>query len=272
MILSRGTNKNITLNKEKYTVGTLSNKVILVTGGSSGIGRATSKILAQEGASVIVADILVEAGTETVKQIVDAGGTAIFAELDVTKMEHINRLEDIISEKFGRLDGAFNNAGIEGPTAKIDTYGDNNWENVISVNLTAVFSCIKSQLKFMSKQESGGSIVITSSVAGLVGLPGASGYNSAKHGVIGLTKTIALEYASKKIRVNSICPGFIDTPMLSRVTDASIKIREELIKMVPMRRVARAEEIGQAAAWLLSDKASYITGIALPVDGGWTAQ
>ena len=147
-----------------------------------------------------------------------------------------------------------------------------DWKKVLDVNLTGVYNCIKCQIDEMQKQAGGGSIVSTSSAAGLIGIPGASGYNSAKHGVIGLSKTIALEYASQNIRVNAVCPGFIETPMLERVTDASIKIREQLIKMVPMKRVAKPSEIADAVAWLLSDRSSYVTGVALPVDGGWIAQ
>ena len=131
---------------------------------------------------------------------------------------------------------------------------------------------MKCEAEQMAKQDSGGSIVSTSSAAGLVGIPGSSSYNASKHAVIGLTKTVALEYGSRNIRVNAVCPGFIETPMLNRVTEASVKIRDQMIKMVPMRRVAQPSEIGDAVAWLMSDKSSYVTGIALPVDGGWVAQ
>jgi len=128
------------------------------------------------------------------------------------------------------------------------------------------------EIEQMIKQDNGGSIVSTASAAGLIGIPGAASYNSSKHGVVGLTKTVALEYASKRIRVNAVCPGFIETPMLNRVTDASVKIREQMIGTVPMKRVAEPSEIGEVAAWLMSDKSSYVTGVAMPVDGGWVAQ
>ncbi len=147
-----------------------------------------------------------------------------------------------------------------------------DWERVMRVNLTGVFICMKCEIAQMVKQGGGGSIVSTASAAGLIGIPGAAGYNSAKHGVVGLTKTVALEYASRKVRVNAVCPGFIDTPMLNRVTDASVKIRDQLIGTVPMRRVAGPSEIADAVTWLLSDRSSYVTGVALPVDGGWVAQ
>ncbi|MEM7408128.1 MAG: SDR family oxidoreductase, partial [Pseudomonadota bacterium] len=177
-----------------------------------------------------------------------------------------------IAGRFGSLDGAFNNAGIEGPTAKIVDLDLADWERVIRINLTGVFVCLKAQIKQMLEQDGGGAIVSTASVAGLVGIPGAASYNAAKHGVVGLTRTLALEYASRGIRVNAVCPGFIDTPMLARVTDASQKIRDQLIGAVPQRRVAQPEEIADAVVWLLSDRASYMNGVALPVDGGWVAQ
>ncbi|MGE3845837.1 MAG: SDR family NAD(P)-dependent oxidoreductase [Gammaproteobacteria bacterium] len=250
----------------------LQDKVILVTGGSTGIGRATARILAREGARVVVADLQDAAGEETVAAIRDAGGQAEYAHLDVADHAAVRALVADIAARHGGLDGAFNNAGIEGPTAKILELPPADWERVIRVNLTGVYACMQAEVEQMMKQKRGGAIVSTSSGAGLIGIPGAAAYNSSKHGVVGLTKTVALEYARYDIRVNAVCPGFIDTPMLDRVTDASVKIREQLIGAVPMRRVARPEEIGEAVAWLLSPRASYVTGVALPVDGGWVAQ
>ena len=253
-------------------MGILKDKVILITGGSSGIGKSTAELVASEGAVVVIGDIQDEEGKETASKIVKNGHQASYLRMDVTDFESVKKVTEEVSSRHGRLDGAFNNAGIEGPTAKISDYENLDWKNVLDVNLTGVYNCIKCQIDEMQKQASGGSIVSTSSAAGLIGIPGASGYNSAKHGVIGLSKTIALEYASKNIRVNAVCPGFIETPMLERVTDASIKIREQLIKMVPMKRVAKPSEIADAVAWLLSERSSYVTGVALPVDGGWIAQ
>ncbi len=252
--------------------GILQGKVILVTGGSTGIGSATAQILAREGARVVIADIADAAGAATVATIKEAGGAAEYHRCDVADYAAVSALVGHIAQTHGGLDGAFNNAGIEGPTAKILDLSLADWERVIRVNLTGVFICVKCEIEQMVKQGRGGSIVSTASAAGLIGIPGAVGYNSAKHGVVGLTKTIALEYASKNIRVNAVCPGFIDTPMLNRVTDASAKIREQLIKAVPMKRVAQASEIGDTVAWLMSDRSSYVTGVALPVDGGWVAQ
>jgi NAD(P)-dependent dehydrogenase (short-subunit alcohol dehydrogenase family) len=250
----------------------LEGKVILVTGGSTGIGRATSTILAREGASVVIADLQDAEGEKTVALVKAAGGHAEYHHVDVGSVEQVSALVAGIAKDHGRLDGAFNNAGIEGPTAKIFDYSLDEWQRVLQVNLTGVFICMKCEIEQMKKQNSGGSIVSTASAAGLIGIPGASAYNSAKHGVVGLTKTAALEYASRNIRFNAVCPGFIETPMLNRVTEASVKIRDSLIATVPMKRVAQPSEIGEAVAWLLSDRSSYVTGVALPVDGGWVAQ
>jgi NAD(P)-dependent dehydrogenase (short-subunit alcohol dehydrogenase family) len=250
----------------------LSNKTILVTGGSTGIGRATSLVLASEGARIIVADIQDEEGSNTVGLVKAAGGHAEYHHVDVSEYEQVDALIKNIAQQHGRLDGAFNNAGIEGPTAKIHDVLIEEWDRVIRVNLTGVFVCMKAEIEQLLRQEGGGSIVNTASVAGLIGIPGAASYNAAKHGVIGLTKTVALEYGSRNIRVNAVCPGFIETPMLERVSDASTKIKNQLMNTVPMKRIAKPSEIGDTVAWLLSDKSSYVTGISVPVDGGWTSQ
>lgn len=252
--------------------GMLAGKTVLVTGGSTGIGRATSVILAREGATVIIADLQDAAGAETVEMVRTAGGKAEYHHADVADYAAISALVADIAARHGGLDCAFNNAGIEGPTAKITDVSLADWDRVIRVNLTGVFVCMKVEIEQMVKQGRGGSIVSTASAAGLIGIPGAVSYNSAKHGVVGMTKTVALEYARQKIRVNAVCPGFIETPMLDRVTDASVKIREQMIGAVPLRRVAEPSEIGDAVAWLMSDRSSYVTGVALPVDGGWVAQ
>ena len=236
--------------------GILEGKVALVTGGSTGIGRATSIILAREGATVAIADVQDEEGANTVGLAEEAGGKAEYHHVDVGDYDQVKALTTGIADRHGSLDGAFNNAGIEGPTAKIENYSMEDWDRVIRVNLTGVFICLKCEIEQMITQDTGGSIISTSSAAGLVGL----------------TKTVALEYGSRNIRVNAVCPGFIETPMLDRVTDASVKIRDQLIKMVPARRVAKASEIGDAVAWLMSEQSSYVTGVALPVDGGWVAQ
>ena len=251
----------------------LNEKIILVTGGSTGIGRATSEILAREGATVIIGDIQDKEGEETVAAIIKSGGAAEYHHMDVVNFEQVEQVITNIVSRHGSLDGAYNNAGIEGPASKVLDYPPDEWDRVMRVNLTGVFNCIKCEVKQMIVQENGGSIVSTASVAGLVGVAGAAGYNASKHGVLGLTKTVALEYAARKIRVNAICPGFIETPMLNRLTgDKNNKIKEKMLGQVPMKRIAAPSEIGEAVAWLLSAKASYMTGVALPVDGGWIAQ
>lgn len=251
---------------------TLAERTILVTGGSTGIGRATAHILASEGATVIIADVQDDEGLRTVEAIRRAGGEAEYRHADVADFDQVQALVANVVDVYGALHGAFNNAGIEGPTAKILDLAPADFERVVRVNLVGVYNCMKCEIAQMVKQSSGGNIVSTASAAGLIGIPGAAGYNAAKHGVVGLTKTVALEYAHKNIRVNAVCPGFIDTPMLARVTDASSKIRDQMIGATPMRRVAQPSEIGDAVAWLLSDHSTYVTGVALPVDGGWVAQ
>ena len=249
----------------------LEGKVILITGGSTGIGRATALVVAREGATVVVADVQDAEGAETVRLVQAAGDAAEYHHVDVGDETAVNALLDGIDARHGGLDGAFNNAGIEGPTKKILDYPLDQWERVQRVNLDGVFLCMKAEVALMVKKGRAGSIVSTASAAGLIGIPGACSYNASKHAVVGLTKTVALEYAGRGIRVNAVCPGFIETPMLNRVTDASVKIREQMINTVPMKRVAQPSEIGEAVAWLLSDRASYVTGVALPVDGGWVA-
>ncbi len=250
----------------------LDGKVVLVTGGASGIVRASVERLARDGAHVIVADIQTELAAQVVAGVGGDGGSAEVCQLDVTDHAAVGAAVAAIVASHGRLDGAFNNAGIEGPAAKTLNIDPAAWAAVLAVNLTGVFNCVQAELGQMTKQDSGGSIVNTASIAGVIGLPGASAYNAAKHGVVGLTKTAALEYASRNIRVNAVCPGFIDTPMFGRVADASEKIRDQMIGAVPMRRVASPTEIADVVAWLMSAQSSYVTGVAIPVDGGWTAQ
>ncbi len=250
----------------------LGNKVVLVTGGASGIGRSAVNRLALDGAHVAVADTQIELAGEVVAEVRKAGGSAEVCELNVTEHGAVAATISAIVTEHGRLDGAFNNAGIGGPTAKVLETDPTEWASVLAINLTGVFNCVQAEIAQMVKQDSGGSIVNTASIGGVVGLPRSAAYASAKHGVVGLTKTAALEYAPRNIRVNAVCPGFIDTPMLRRGAAATEEMRDRLTGAVPMRRVASPEEIADVVAWLLSSQSSYVTGTAIPVDGGFTAR
>ena len=243
----------------------LEGKIALVTGGSSGMGRTTALAFAREGAKVVIADVQVEGGEETVQTIDDTGGEAIFFKTDVSRRDEVEALINRVVETYGRLDCAFNNAGIEEtsllPTAEST---EENWDRVIGTNLKSVWLCMKYELAQMVKQGSG-AIVNTASVGGLVGFEGIGAYVASKHGVIGLTKTAALEYATAGIRVNAVCPGVIRTPMLA---DAEAL----LAPLEPMGRIGLPEEIAEAVVWLCSDAASFVTGHPMVVDGGILAQ
>lgn len=247
-------------------------KVVLVTGGASGIGRAAVDRLARDGAHIIVADIQAELASEVVRHVKDGGGSAEVCELDVAAEGAAAAAVATIVAAHGRLDGAFNNAGIVGPTAKLLEIKPEEWAQVLAVNLTSVFSCLQAEIAQMIQQESGGSIVNTASICGLVALPHASAYNAAKHGIVGLTKSSALEYGPQNIRVNAVCPGFIDTPMLAKGAGANAKVLEKVVRTIPMRRVAGANEVADVVAWLLSAQSSYVSGVAMPIDGGWVVQ
>ena len=245
---------------------------MLVTGGASGIGRATVDRLARDGAHVVVADTQIDAAAEAVGEVERAGGNAQSVEVDVSDHASVVAAVGAIAAEHGRLDGAFNNAGIGGPTAKVLEIDPAQWAQVLAVNLTGVFNCVQAELAQMVKLESGGSIVNTASIGGVVALPRAAAYNAAKHGVVGLTRTAAIEYASRNIRVNAVCPGFVDTPMLDQGAAATDEMRHRLSAAVPMRRVAGPDEIADVVAWLLSPQSSYVTGVAMPIDGGFTAR
>jgi len=250
----------------------LDNKVVLVTGGASGIGRATVNRLALDGAHVVVADKQVELAGEVVTEVKQTGGSAEVCELDVAEEDAAAAAIQAIVSTHGRLDCAFNNAGIVGPTVELLDIDPKEWARVLSVNLTGVFSCVQAEIAQMVNQETGGNIVNTASICGLVALPHAAAYNSAKHGVIGLTKSAAVEYGAKNIRVNAVCPGFIDTPMLAEGAGQSQEVLDGVISQLPIRRIAGASEVADVVAWLLSAQSSYVTGVAMPIDGGWTAQ
>ncbi len=252
--------------------GILEGKTALVTGAAGGIGRATAQAMAREGARVVVADMNEAGLKETVALINAAGGQALSAKADVTSAADVEGLVKLAVSSFGRLDCAFNNAGISG--FHVDAGGKltHEWsqqaiQRMLAVNLEGVWLAMKYEIEQMLAQGSG-AIVNTASIAGLIGLPTSSGYVAAKHGVVGLTKTAAIEYAQKGIRVNSVCPGYIETDMTKWVME---RIPERVTVTTPMRRMGRPEEIAEMVTWLCSDRASYVTGANYNVDGGYAA-
>lgn len=242
-------------------------KVAIVTGASGGIGRASALMFAASGARVVVSDVQDEKGKETVDLIAQAGGEAIFQHCDVSDEAQVRDLIAAAVSNFGGLDFAHNNAGVNRP-------GSNEWETddwmlSMNVNLTAVMFCMREEIAAM-QQSGGGAIVNTASVNGLVGNPSQPGYVASKHGVVGLTRSAALRYAKEGIRVNAVCPGVVDTPMVEAISSIP-QYREAIEKMTPMGRMAQPEEIAGAVLWLCSEQASFVTGHPLVIDGGATA-
>lgn len=246
-------------------------KVAIVTGAASGIGRAAALAFAREGAKVVVADVQAEAGEETVSMIKKAGGEAIFINTDVSKSSEVEALVKKTVETYGRLDYAYNNAGIEGATAPTVDCTEENFDKTIIINLKGVWLCMKYEIPEMLKQEKG-AIVNCSSVAGLVGFLGIPAYVASKHGIVGLTKTAALEYAKTGLRINAVCPGVIRTPMVERFTSGNPEAEAQVVAMEPVGRMGNPEEIAEAVVWLCSDAASFVTGHPMVVDGGLVAQ
>ena len=246
----------------------LENDVVIVTGASTGIGEATAKRVADAGASVVAADVNVDDGTHTVMEIEAAGGEATFVEADVSDAAEMQELVDVAVESYGGLDAAFNNAGIEGQRGPLAEQSIENFERVIAVNLQGVFHGMRAQIPAMLN-DGGGAIVNTASVAGKVGFPNISPYTASKFGVIGLTKNAALEYSAEGVRVNAVCPGVIDTPMVQGSEQEAI---EGAIAATPIGRLGESREIADAVTWLCSDAASFVTGETLVVDGGYLSQ
>jgi NAD(P)-dependent dehydrogenase (short-subunit alcohol dehydrogenase family) len=242
-------------------------KVALVTGGASGIGRASALAFAAAGAAVVVSDIVPEGGQDVVRQIGDAGGESTFIQADVSQAAEVAALMRHIVERYGRLDYAHNNAGIEGRLLPFLDYPDEVFDRVIAVNLRGVWLCLKAELPLLLAQ-GGGAIVNTASIAGQKGTAEQSAYNTSKHGVIGLTRCVALEFKHRGVRVNAVCPGVIDTPMVQRAYSpehiASVAARQ-------LGRLGTPEEVAQVVVWLCSDAASFVTGTAVQVDGGFMA-
>ena len=252
--------------------GILDGKSALVTGGGGGIGRAAALAFAREGARVAVADVRAEAAAETVARVNAAGGQAISLGGEVTSDADVKAMIDAVVGAYGRLDCAFNNAGIAGfhvdaAGKKTAEWSEAAFDRMIAVNLKGVWLCLRHEIPQMLAQ-GGGAIVNTGSIAGLVGLPTSSAYVAAKHGVLGLTKTAAIEYADAKIRVNAVCPGYIETPMTEEVMR---RRGEAILAQTPFHRMGTPEEIAEMVAWLLSDRASYVSGACYNVDGGYMA-
>lgn len=246
----------------------LKDKVAIITGAASGIGRAAAMMLAKEGAKVVVSDIDEEGGNKVMMEIKGDGGYAIFSKTDSSKSEDNRILVEKAVEEYGRLDIAVNNAGIGGPLAPTGEYPIDGWQKVIEINLSGVFYGMRYQIPAMEK--TGGSIINVASILGAAGTKGSPAYVAAKHGVLGLTKTAALEYATKNIRVNAIGPGYIKTPLIMNSLDDAT--REMLVGLHPIGRLGEADEVAELILWLASDKASFVTGSYYPVDGGYLAQ
>lgn len=245
------------------------NKVVLITGAGSGIGKVSAQHFAREGASLVIADWNSQSAENTASELKAQGTEAIAIKVDVSQDDQVQAMVDQTMDHYGALHVAINNAGIGGVPANTDAYPLDIWQKVIDVDLTGVFLCMKYQIPHLLKQ--GGSIVNVSSAAGLSGFAKHSAYAAAKHGVIGLTKSAAIEYARKGVRVNAICPAFTETPMVEGLREVNPKLGQALASTMPMGRLGNPEEIAQAILFLSSEANGFMTGVALPVDGGKAA-
>lgn len=254
---------------DKNGKGDFAGKVAFVTGAANGIGRAAALAFAREGASVVVADVSEKRNEETARMIKDLGGHALAVRCDVMRAEDVKAALEKTVEAFGRLDFAFNNAGIEYTIQPAADVTEEEWDRIIDIDLRGVFLCMKHEIPLILKQ-GGGAIVNTSSGAGVRGFKGGAAYVAAKHGVVGLTKAAALDYAQSNIRINAVCPGIIDTPMMDRFSGGTNEGRQAVIAQEPVGRMGTAEEIAAAVVWLCSDAASFVVGSTMIVDGGQT--
>lgn len=252
-------------------MGMVEGKVALVTGGGSGIGRKTAELLGREGARVLVCDLEEKGGLETVASLAQAGSEAEFLRVDVSAEDQVEAMVARCLDRFGGLDCAVNNAGIGGPTGGLEAIALDDWNRVLAVNLTGVFLCMKAQIPVM-RSAGNGSIVNMASGAGLIATPGLAAYCASKHGVIGITRTAAIENAQAGVRINAICPGSIDTPMLRAGMAANPEVEAMILSSMPIGRLGEAEEVAEAAVWLCSERASLVTGHAMGVDGGAVAR
>ena len=249
--------------------GKFTGKVAFITGGGTGIGRATALAFAREGASVAVVGFTPEDNQETVRQIEQAGGRAIAARCDVTRAEDVQAALAQTIDAFGRLDYAFNNAGVEQQNASAAELEADEWDRVVGTNMRGLYLSLKYEIPLILKQ-GGGAIVNTSSGAGVIGIPNSLAYTGSKHGVIGMTRSAALDYAAQNLRINAVCPGYIDTPMMDRFTGGTPEGRAKVVAEEPIGRMGQPEEIADAVIWLCSDSSSFVVGHALVVDGGQT--
>ncbi len=248
----------------------LEGRTALATGGASGIGQATALAFAREGAKVVIADVNVDGGNATLRMVREIGSEAIFVRTDVRRADEVEALVNEVVKTYGRLDCAFNNAGILGkPTSAVECT-EENWDKVISTNLKGVFLCMKYEIPYMIRQGHG-AIVNTASVAGLIGVQKNAAYVASKHGVAGLTKAAAIDYARSGIRINAVCPGFIRTAMLG-LLEAKPEREARCVSMEPIGRLGRPEEVAEAVVWMCSDAASFVTGHLMAVDGGLVAR
>src|SRR5688500_17698726 len=249
-------------------MGALEGKVAVITGAAMGIGRASAEVFAREGASVVVADIDEDGGRETVNLVESAGGQATFIRTDVSVKRDVEAMVQHAVDTYGGLDCAHNNAGVAAPMVPLADYPDEGWDHTIAVMLTGVYHCMKAEIPRMLER-GGGAIVNTASGVGLVGYPNQAAYTASKHGVLGLTKVAALDYGSQGVRVNAICPGAARTPMVDEAIAQFPGIEDDLKKLHPIGRIGEATEIAEAAVWLCTPAASFVLGVALPVDGGY---
>jgi NAD(P)-dependent dehydrogenase (short-subunit alcohol dehydrogenase family) len=249
--------------------GRFAGKVAFVTGAANGIGRAAALAFARESASVVLADLSEKGNQETARLIEEGGGRSLPLTCNVTQTKDVIAALDKTIATFGRLDFALNNAGSEQPISSTADLTEEEWDRIVAVNLRSVFLCMKHEIPLMLKQ-GGGAIVNTSSGAGVKGFKGQAAYAAAKHGVIGLTKSAALDYAPQNLRINAVCPGIISTPMMDRFTGGTAEGRERVISQEPIGRMGQPEEIANAVVWLCSDAASFVVGHAMVIDGGQT--
>ena len=250
-------------------MGMVEGKIALITGAGSGMGRAGSLLFAQEGAThIYVADLNIDGGNETVELVRQAGGAATFIHVDVTDEDAVRDMVAQVTREHERLDCAWNNAGITDVARRFTDFDKAAFERMLDVNLTSVFLCLKYEILQMERQ-GGGSIVNTASASGIVATPGLPHYTAAKHGVLGLTKSAALEYNNKNIRVNAVCPGMVDTPLTQSFFDSSPKLAAAVQRLMPGGKLGQPTQVAEAVAWLCSDHASWVSGLSMVIDGGY---